>query len=460
MMQNYPWAKALQIPSHMLTEWKTLQPPDISFTFFCLKTGRIGVAKYLEWAKEHYGIAVLNEEYFNLEPNLNFWTQIQTVANWSPSLLPLESWDGTIFIGCVEPQLETRWSFPVVYVLADPNDLEKLWNRYSPGLPVEKPEPSNALSYEPANEFSDKLINARSSAPPKLEPKVTALKLPADNVDDKTAVTSLTLAFDLQIPTPRQNESSDIEMPEGLTVSIPNPLPANDFMLPIDLKATSEAADEGLAGPDEPTAIFRSAAVTPPVPVQANFSTSNDMSTAKASTSANIVADLTSAGTIVSGPTDPNLAPAKLEDATDIDSTVAWAFRELKMHFSSCLLFGYNSNGLVAWKWEPSLRPTARAGAISFDSPSLFRVVARTLRPYHGFVVDNPIHKKFFESWGMKTYPPHVTAVPVVIHGTLQGLFFCISNDKRRSVDSLQFAEMIADLTIQRLEALHIQLAA
>ncbi len=130
MQQQSAWAKALNIPKAQYDEWKMIAPTEESFTFWCLHSGRIVASKYFAWAKDHYGFALLNDKYFSLQPNMDFWKMIHTVANWSPWMLPLEQWDGVIFIGCVEPPSETAWSFPVCYVLAQPGDLEKLWQRY------------------------------------------------------------------------------------------------------------------------------------------------------------------------------------------------------------------------------------------------------------------------------------------------------------------------------------------
>ena len=69
-----------------------------SFTYWCLKTGRLTSHVYFDWACEHYGLAVVDAQYFKHRPDVDLWNQIHSVANWSPWMLPLEQWDGVIFI--------------------------------------------------------------------------------------------------------------------------------------------------------------------------------------------------------------------------------------------------------------------------------------------------------------------------------------------------------------------------
>src|SRR5271154_5402920 len=106
MRDSFLWVPALQVRESQFEEWKALAPKQESFTYWCLKTGRLAAHAYFDWAREHYGIAKVESGYFKHRPSFDLWSQIQTVANWSPWMLPLEQWDGVIFIGCVEPPTE------------------------------------------------------------------------------------------------------------------------------------------------------------------------------------------------------------------------------------------------------------------------------------------------------------------------------------------------------------------
>ena len=49
---------------------------------------------------------------------------------------------------------------------------------------------------------------------------------------------------------------------------------------------------------------------------------------------------------------------------------------------------------------------------INLNDYSLFKILNKGYS-YNGFVVDNPVNKKFFSQIGWKEYPKHVTAIPI-----------------------------------------------
>ncbi len=130
MKTRYPWADALKIKPQDYESWTVEAPKSEPFTFWCLERGKIRPADYFAWAKDFYSLPLLKEEFFKERPNRKLWKMIESVANWSPSMLPLAEWDGVIFIGCVEPPVDVQWSFQVQYVLASPRGLKTLWQEY------------------------------------------------------------------------------------------------------------------------------------------------------------------------------------------------------------------------------------------------------------------------------------------------------------------------------------------
>ncbi len=152
------------------------------------------------------------------------------------------------------------------------------------------------------------------------------------------------------------------------------------------------------------------------------------------------------------GPIDIGVAPDMIDGADTQEACVAWFFRQMRTRYTTGVMLLQNGGALSVWKWESRLKVTGNLPMITFEAPSLFRVVARTLRPYHGFPVENPIHKEFFRAFGYGKMPAHVTAVPILVNSVFKGVFLCISNDAAMSVDVLDFVEMISDRTVTRLE--------
>ncbi|MGA2871502.1 MAG: hypothetical protein ABSF34_20360, partial [Verrucomicrobiota bacterium] len=158
-----------------------------------------------------------------------------------------------------------------------------------------------------------------------------------------------------------------------------------------------------------------------------------------------------SLGEFTAGPINIASAPDQIEAAANEDACLAWFFKQVRSRYSACIALLYNKNSLQTWKWDSSLTPKNNGTIVTFDTPSLFRIAARTMRSYHGYVVDNPTHQSFFQSWGMARAPVHVTGVPIVVGGTFRGLFVCTANEPQ-GADTLEFLERMADVTVMRLE--------
>lgn len=460
MRANIPWAEPLQISLKAIEEWKAIAPKSASLTFWCLETGRISIDSYMEWARNYYELIEVTPEYFELTLNQRFWKQIKTVANWSPALLPLEQWDGVLFVGCVEPDPEVQWSFPVRYILCDPRFLNRRWTELNAdlSLPPMKKEATNT------GQMQSVLATATSMVNPRLEilkpqglsdanatPEAESEPLPSVSLQLETNVKAdMSKPAGLNLNLGKPKESLSLGTPEQFakkvaignldlgklqlgSVSVnppktesapppqPNPPPAPTQLKPIPRPAAQEPTSES---PKESTQTRRSRLQLEP----------------KAATP------------VYGSAVDINGAPDQIEAARDQKAAVAWCFRQLKSRFSSVIVLVLNEEGLKPWKWESSIKPlTDPAQGISFESPSLFRVAARTLRPYHGFVVESPAHKVFFKAWGFAALPKHVTAIPVSVNGTLRGLFVCISNDQTHPLDVLEYAEMTVDKTVRQL---------
>ncbi|MCB0407670.1 MAG: hypothetical protein KDD34_05650, partial [Bdellovibrionales bacterium] len=150
MSSKKPWVDPLNIKINDYENWLNQVEPHQSVTYWALIKGKLRAKNYLLWAREHYQLPVLKDSYFAENCNHQLWSQIQSVANWSPEMLPLEQWDGVVFIGCVEPPVDVKWSFPVSYVLASGRSLKKHWQVLQDGE-----SHSSDLSNEPTVVMSE-----------------------------------------------------------------------------------------------------------------------------------------------------------------------------------------------------------------------------------------------------------------------------------------------------------------
>ncbi len=310
-----PWVEALNLNPNQVAQWALDVPKHESVTFWCLDRGLVRSQDYFEWAKNFYQLPFLDSEYFQKPANRDLWLKIQTVANWNPELLPLEEWDGVVFVGCVEPPENIQWSFPVAYVLVSARDLKIHWERLqseptkvtmpsinlnslsTPKLPSDQAENAPAPTSTPAPVQA----RAKPTAPPVAShpqkppaPKPTSPPVISEQVQKASATPPPTSGSPLQLnlnfatgsqpitPAAEASEVPSLSMPsspaEETSVSIPgglnldlgninlgDPESMGDAPEGLNIDTSQSDAPEGLAIPEDhsvfdqddvPTGIF------------------------------------------------------------------------------------------------------------------------------------------------------------------------------------------------------------
>jgi hypothetical protein len=428
-----PWLAALNIPAKDSEGWMILKPATDPLTFWALEQGYLKTPEYLNWARNYYGLPVLNSEYVEQPIDRSLWKKVESVANWSPNLLPLQEWDGVIFVGCVEPDEDVKWSFPVSYILCAPNDLKTLWLAYQsqedgkaefPSLPKITPVASGPV-----------VASAIAApAPPPVAPK-------APETGD------FTLDLDLKIEAPKGGVKFELEdmAPPSLSETRP---PKLDLVQSTGLgeeKPPAVAADSGpmglslnLAPPPIPAKAPAAKPVVALVEEVALEMESHPKPTAPAETSS---AESTGLGFA------KKKAPATLDQAHSINEALAWFHKSIENYYAGVIYLAYESNMLRPLKASDNLKPVGDSALLSVDpnKASVFRIVKRTNMPYHGPVVDSELNKSFFESWGFTTYPAVVTALPLMVSGNSIGQILALGDDKCSPQEVLQMLERLTE---------------
>src|SRR4051812_3875800 len=102
MKQVPPWLKPFKISEDDYREWLGRFPSEDHLLSWGIETKRLDEQKYLKWAKAFYELPVLKEQFFDAPIPSDLWSKY-IKEPWGPSLLPLSEWDGTLYIGCLEP---------------------------------------------------------------------------------------------------------------------------------------------------------------------------------------------------------------------------------------------------------------------------------------------------------------------------------------------------------------------
>jgi len=585
-----PWVKPLNVKFQEYETWTTQVDVETSITFWALDRRKLRTQDYLHWAREHYKIPVLKDPYFRDEASGDLYFQMKSVANWSAEMIPLTQWEGIVYVGCVEPPEDVKWSFPVRYVLVSARTLKKFWNQ------LQHEETMGTIAAPPAMaevaktaEAKEPLPHSRETSTEASEPVIEApsleLNVPTLDSSEAKPIESPD-GFELNIPTAEvaQTEKPVLDVPEGMDVSAdaissaqepeasevpiletpegismesdsepvvetpqgismdtpegfslnipeevglvsesaseaPQPEAQKDGPVPEHMEtATKEpqvsapvavsldspppvATDEPEIPKPEPAASEadayetpppapppRQEAVAPPISETDLPTTTSPPAPPIPSESAAVAAEET-AETIDDSGSLPmyqdheatgntkthfgmtltgvnkmaapeavvdldNDLPASLEAAESDKQVAAWAFNELKQIYNTSMILTAAETKLTPWKWESLWSPENEKAFETFEGnkPGVFRIVARTKQPYHGFVVDSPANVEFFTAWGYLELPKHVSVLPLKVDGHMIGMLLCVGEEAANTTTNLNSAMRIAETLGEHLK--------
>ncbi len=439
MTQQHPWLQAFKIPETQAHEWQAHANSGDNFTFWCLLEGKIPADKYLSWACEHYGLAVVNSKFFKSKANDTLWKQIHSVANWSREMLPLCEWDGVVFIACVEPKNEIQWSFPVRYVLASAQDLETYWQALHPAAPTAVPVPAPAAA-KPEAEIekpATPVVPAATPATPAPTPQaeVAATKPEAPNLPDLPELPENTASG--------VEEAAPSDMPEGLNLNLgstsdgastDDPLASLEAAVAKSTDPSAAAAPEGIAIKLDLPAVDEalpspeaSASAETPTAEAAPEGLAPDVAAAAAVDS--YLSKIphhnehTTEAALKDFSSDPSITRISVPEG---DGSVQAYLNELRVDFQGAMVLTFADGAFAPYAWDPSWKPVGEPkGPKDLNGPSAFRIAFRTKQPYLGHIVDTPVNREFFTQWGEAELPKRILIQPLLHNEKIMGVLVC-----------------------------------
>lgn len=357
----------------------------------------------------------LASTFFNEVPaNLEFWQKWQSHAEWNEGFVPLYEWDGVLFVGLIPDSQAPQINGSVVFVEAHSEALSQYYASYkTQSKPLKIPAQKIELTADgaPADPFA---ILTGDAAP--------SVEIVLDESMSDGAPAGLDV-LDLDLTNPGQKPiPGAFDLPEALQAEEPAPA-AKAPATPPPAVATAKPSSP------KPTA--------PPV-------------VAATPTPAPSAAPAPKKSTTFSTPVTPVAAakkPAKPATASeDWLSTQACqqAFTLMQTHYVKSMVLKKEGNALVPWKWDEHFgSPQKDITPITLGIPSPFRIVSRTQRPYHGYVVSGEVQERFFDEWTQSQIPDHVTIFPIIIDNEMCGALLAVAAQGVNQRASLQLAEKI-----------------
>ena len=389
---NYPWREHFPVLDADYKHWEAEKSGD-GLLFHALQKNLINRKKYFNWAMEYYQMPLLGNDFFEYAiMGKTQWKQVKDLREWSREVLPVWEWEGTIYVGCMEPPKDGKgWTFPHRLLLVTDLALKMRWKavRSFSDLPLKADgrgkRPTKKTKSAPALSFS----SAGAPATAATAPSPPAATPPAGHT---TA------------PSPSPSSAAATPAPATGRERMGSLQPATAPAGPL---ATGGLPEEALS-PPAPDPLGEPVRETSPPEGGPDSSERDSIIPLNLSPDPAIP--------VVEKPAE-NLKAVTVSEKTGIiklsgEDGFSELQKKLKKDFAGILLLKNRDSLLYPEKWAGRIQiENSSKPLISLKTISIFSVLLKGF-DYHGFVVENESNVKLFQDINWPVLPKHITAVP------------------------------------------------
>lgn len=360
-------------------------------------------------------LAVLSRRFFTAHsPTSDLYQKWRESYAWNENIVPVYEWDSILYIGVTAEQ-SLHFDFPFVQVICDPLDLKTVWNSFQMSSASSRQDDKSgdpfaaiesSITYGKLNDSGTPadLLQADSSEEPSLE-----------NTHDEEH-SQMTV------------EAVQDDAPGGLIADIPSP------------KLSFSMPDSPVMKAPEPEAA--------PVVLQQEEKTQKiEVAVKKVEVATPIkpISNAVKPAAVASTASSPQPPPPPVREVTV--SQIARStdtFSQMHNYFQKSMILKVDGKTVKPWKWDDRFKPATQTSEMNLDTPSPFRIVNRTAKPYHGYISPNELNEKFFQEWNNNEIPDHLTLAPVIVDDHVVAMLMGIGDKASDNKLSLQHAEKIA----------------
>ncbi len=509
-MSTLEWFEHFKHKLQGLTDSHTAGGSPLSLLAYALKENQLTAEEYFPWAMAHYKLPRLQARFFTeTPPRKEMYAKWATHYSWTVECLPVAEWDGILVVACLQPPQDFPSSPTCVFVLAPQEALEQCWNTWNPQvaakvaakIPSSAPAKSAAaesgmpegleaalqaptakksgdsFSFEDLGDVaSDESSSDQESSSEEhgesageemggleglLDAPVVKLQAFTSAEGQEAASAAATPPTTLPEDTPvddilNSESASDEEMQKTFDRTVVDPRPSLAKLEPV-LEKKSEPAPAAAASLPE-TAPAASKAGGPPPPPKDDLPDLSEESFGNKP-----ITPIVSRPTGVAKPTmNPvasgsfSLEKLKKKNSGIIADKVKRVLSEMKAHFekSMILTLDEQESQVTAFAWDENFQDIKDTSMrIPLESPSIFKIVASTQKPFHGYISLNDLNENFFEQWNQGAIPDHVTITPIVINEKLVGMLMGFAEKSAYNKVSLGLAERLSSEFTKGLQA-------
>lgn len=435
--------------------------------FLCFEQGLLSSAEYLDWACKYYGLAKLEPSFLERQFSATTYQKYKDIFHWGPQAVPLFEWDGVVFVACLEPSsVPDHLEVLCRPVLASFETLSQAWRALDSGMkgsvspvdsnPPPMPMPMQEIDRAPmvteAPPSAPEAPPMNTEPPPMIEmapgPEEEVVGLPSFDADPVSSLPTepvvtekpspgedlFALQDDPEMP-PMEAATSEaeLEVPEGL----------GGFGLETPVAQSSRSSSTPIDPADE---IFGVSAA-PSLPKAPPLSAAPPSASKAPPVKERLMAPPPPPPAPASARSEPKLQmvppppPMKSQGMTatppPMEEDLQLCFTKAYSTYRNLMILKIDGDVAVPFRWDDSFQAPGQLEPIPLDTPSIFRIAAKTQKPFHGPVVPNPTNESFFHHWMGGRYPAAVSIIPMHVQQLCVGLVFGAADEMLDRKDSL-----------------------
>lgn len=406
-----------------------------SLLSFALAKELLKEEDYLLWAQKHFEIAKIKGSYFvDLAPSESLWNKYRENFTWSQDCIPVGIWEQHLLIATIDPEkfnssVVSIPATPTIFFLADTSSIKRWYEKYQSFQ-------TNSISSTVAPEAA--VADNPSSDLLELQDEVVDVVSENELLEIEEGSPE---GFDGHLNLEALNEPEGIENSASKAPPLDLDFTALRSNTVTKAEVASEPTNSGIQTEFTNTAVAIAKAPPPPPPPPVG------------STGSIRPIPHVSAATLGANPTSGfSMDPWK---ADFLKTESQKAFSQMKSHFEKSLILAISDDEskLKVQFWDDGFKKPQNEKVIPLKTPSIFNIVAQTVKPFHGPISLNEINEQFFEIWNQAQIPSHVTITPIVVQDKLVGMLMGIAGSQAFNKATLNFAEKLSteiskDLTL------------
>ncbi len=409
---------------------------------FALSQKILPIDQYLKWAQSTYHLPLITEDYFSGHlPSIEDWKSWKSEYQWTEEIVPIGIWDGHLLVACLEIPNQFPASFYPIFLLADFKNTQRTFQFYkNTDKGSESAKKLKDLIQQPEAQQHSYSAPASTHSQPKTTPKNDFQMV---ELSDEPAIEIIDDAIVL-----------DQDQPEGLnlTLNTESVAASNPKIQKGGGEITFDSLDILSTPPKEEISLkFSNVEVNSGLSKKAEKDsvtgfTNTGMTSTKLGLTTNTIVGIQLPTNIQNEINKglPYFIAIKKDNPSNFEVLTQGYFTKVTNLFDKFILIAIDPSELhaVPVSWSDNIAPRSKdLEKLDLTEPSIFKIVASTLKSYHGYIVLNENNEKFFEFWNQGQVPGNITMVPLIIRNKLVGMWMGLGESNTYNWNTLKQME-------------------